>query len=204
MRRRILCSSLATGDTLPIPTLRRRRRPRRRRPPRRRRRRGAAAAGAPSSVGTTVAASSASGSGRISVGSSLVPTSRIIPERLTSISLMRRRRVMSRGEPGGRRKPRDFKPFESASIVTPPSADAARRSRTTAMISSCGAVWPSGGSMAPLSSGTLATGAETSRGAPRGTSRRPPRRPPRRRRRERPSLTRSSGASSATTPRRAR
>src|SRR5213078_1726606 len=63
--------------------------------------------------------------------------------RLTSSSLMRRSRVMSRGEPGVRRKPRALRAFESASMLTVRSGTPASSSRATARSSSCGAVWAS-------------------------------------------------------------
>lgn len=61
-----------------------------------------------------------------------------MPVRLTASSRIRRRRVMSRGEPGGRLKPRAFSALASESSVTVPRDRA--RSRITATISSCGAV----------------------------------------------------------------
>ena len=44
--------------------------------------------------------------------------SAIIPDRLTVISLIRRRRVMSRGEPGVRLNPRDFRALANVSMLT--------------------------------------------------------------------------------------
>jgi hypothetical protein len=64
----------------------------------------------------------------------------IIPEPLSKSSRMRRRRVMSRGDPGVRRKPRSFSAFASASMLTLPVDEDAMRSRATVTTSSCGAV----------------------------------------------------------------
>ena len=75
---------------------------------------------------TTVGDSTDSTGGGVSIGTgtsgwgSRAPASSraIIPDRLTVISLIRLRRVMSRGEPGVRLNPRDFRALASVSMVT--------------------------------------------------------------------------------------
>jgi len=63
-----------------------------------------------------------------------------MPVGLTLSSLIRRSRVIRRGEPGGRRNPRDFSSLASVSMSTEWSAVRATSSRTTSTISSWGAV----------------------------------------------------------------
>src|SRR5207249_3181270 len=184
-------------------------RPRRRRPPRRRRRRFPGVGG----LAVSAAAEAASGSPalRSAVSASSVPcaagssagpgsTSRTAPVRPTSSSLMRRSRVISRGEPGVRRKPRALRAFERASMLTVRSGARASSSRATARSSSWGAVWPS-----PAGSLPFATGVAAVAGGDGAASSRRPRRPPRRRRRERGSLALAcSGSGSAAAPATAR
>ncbi len=80
-----------------------------------------------------------SAGGAASTGSraeSAESTSVIIPVRLSSISLRRRSRVMSRGEPGGRLNPRALSALASASMLTVRAGLARIKSWTTLMISS--------------------------------------------------------------------
>src|SRR5262245_32641861 len=107
---------------------------------------------------------------------------------------MRRRRVIKRGEPGGRRKPRLLSAFDSASRLTARSGEASMRSRTTARSSSWGAVCDSRSADTALAVIRAPTPADAD------PPRRPPRRPPRLRRRERPSPLGSSTGNSPCTP----
>src|SRR5207245_3507058 len=94
---------------------------RRPRPPRRERRRlrlGAAAGAA--SPSTTSSATGSGGGGGASTRLTAPGTSEIIPVGLTDSSLMRRSRVTSRGEPGGRLKPRALSVRATLSISTAP------------------------------------------------------------------------------------
>ena len=81
-------------------------------------------------------------------------TSVMWPERLTCSSRSRRRRVMSRGEPGGRLKPRALSALASVSSVTVrPRRGPVIRSRATPSSSSCGAVCGSLGRARPAAGG---------------------------------------------------
>ena len=91
------------------------------------------------SAGASTTASSARAAPPGTTGSAPLPTSLIVPLRPRSSSLIRRRRVIRRGEPAGRLKPRSRSALASASRLTPPGA-LASSSRTRPMISSCGAV----------------------------------------------------------------
>ncbi len=64
-----------------------------------------------------------------------------MPVRLTASSWMRRRRVMSRGEFGGRLKPRSFRLRARVSMRTEPFGERCASSRTMSTSSSSGAVW---------------------------------------------------------------
>jgi hypothetical protein len=63
-----------------------------------------------------------------------------MPVGLTDSSLIRRSRVTSRGDPGGRLNPRALSVRATLSMRTAPFGERSASSRTTSTSSSCGAV----------------------------------------------------------------